>query len=247
MEPRHLFADVRSLRDAHHLLRQRRLIDRQRHGDLPRALEQPRFELLRGRYRPRRQCARSGRDSRPLRASRSAAQVLAFADAHLFELIDGAHHRLVHDRAQHAPTAAGLGQPLANAQRLRQAQQIAGRQLALDQPALARQLRWPPPAPARTLRCSSTSGAGAWRSCSDTRPRRGRAPAASAPAPAPAARDRPIAGGSRSCKSRNRWLTARIVTPSVPRSSSRVSEAKPVMLLIIASFRPSACGGCEAA
>jgi hypothetical protein len=39
--------------------------------------------------------------------------------------------------------------------------------------------------------------------------------------------------GSRSCRSRNRWLTARTVAVIVAASSSLVSDAKPVMLLIM--------------
>src|SRR5262245_27002749 len=39
--------------------------------------------------------------------------------------------------------------------------------------------------------------------------------------------------GIRSCRSRNRWFTARRVTPIVARSSSCVSEAYPVIDLII--------------
>ncbi len=88
---------------------------------------------------------------------------------------------------------------------------------------------------------SSTCGTAAWRSCtltpSSIRPR--------ATACCTSARMRVSRSasdcGSRSWTSRNRWLTARTVTLTVARSSSRVSAANPVMLVIIRT-RSSLCG-----
>jgi hypothetical protein len=45
-------------------------------------------------------------------------------------------------------------------------------------------------------------------------------------------------GGMRSCRSRNLWFTARTVTPIVAASSSLVSDAKPVIDLIIVNGGP---------
>src|SRR4029453_17687186 len=45
LEPSHLFADVRSLRDAHDLLRHQSMVDGNRARQLARTLEQPALEL----------------------------------------------------------------------------------------------------------------------------------------------------------------------------------------------------------
>jgi hypothetical protein len=82
---------------------------------------------------------------------------------------------------------------------------------------------------------NSTSTPAVCRSCSDTlssiRPRATCFVTNARNSPSMAASD----CGLRSARSRWRWLTARIVTEIVARSSSRDKAANPVMLLIIAA------------
>ena len=84
-----------------------------------------------------------------------------------------------------------------------------------------------------TTSFSSTSSVGARRCWTETlssiRPRATRCCTSARKRASIGASD----GGMRICKSRKRWLTARTVTPMAVDSSSRVSEANPVMLLIM--------------
>src|SRR5262249_49391034 len=83
---------------------------------------------------------------------------------------------------------------------------------------------------------NSTSTPGTWRSCSatlsSTRPRATCLPTRARMSDSSKASD----CGTRSCRSRYRWLSARIVTVTVARSSSRAIDANPVMDLIISYF-----------
>ena len=142
VKPRHLFADVGALRHAHHLLRQRRLIDRQRARQ---ARARARAAAPRARSRPVSAAAAMRVDqTRQQRLARVevGAQVRAFAHAHRLRAARSrSSTRLVDRRAQHRrrrrrPPAAARECSSACGSRSRS----PGVSVALDQPALARRV-----------------------------------------------------------------------------------------------------------
>ena len=198
---------------------------------------------------PRR--ARRDRRRSARRAVEIGAQVIAFA-----------RRASCRDRSSAASTAASTraascarrlrrssSWPLADRQRLRQA--AAGR------PASARRSTSP-----RSRACSSAAASASTNASLNSTSTRRRLPQLHAtaeldaaarhallrPARAAAASIAASDCGTRSCRSRKRWFTARIVTAIVARSSSRVSDAKPVMLLIMSTERDHArLAACRAA
>ncbi len=234
-EARDLFADVRALRDPHHLLRQRRLIDRQRRAQLAGPLEQPRLDLRRGRRRRRRQ-SRSiePAEQPPCATSRSARRCAPSRARISSSCVDGPRQHRLGRRGPHC-AAVLSGRPLADRQRLRQPQQVARRQRAGDQSASRAPARARPSSARANASLSSTSAPGLPQSaatrCSSTRPRATRFCTQRAHA---AARASASAGGSRSCRSRNRWLTARMRhADGAALVVVRGADANPVMLLIM--------------
>ena len=106
-----------------------------------------------------------------------------------------------------------LRRAVADDQRLRQPQQIAGRQLAVHDARGCARRRWPRRSPARSppaaRRTAPTPAAAAPTRSS----RRARAPARFCTSARSRASRSASADGRRSCRSRNRWLTARTVRP----------------------------------
>ncbi len=101
------------------------------------AIEEARLELDAPGLRRRRD-ARDEIGQHRLAPVEVRAQVRPFAHAHRLQLIDRAVERRVDGIGQRRADAGRLGHPFADAQRLRQAQQIARRQLALDDAVRAR-------------------------------------------------------------------------------------------------------------
>ena len=167
-----------------------------------------------------RDLRRTARRAVARRASRSARRIAAFA------LPASRRARRAPRRRPPRPAAPSVGRsasasvdPLADRQRLRKPQQIAGRHRAGDVAPLARALDRAAERVEERLVQLDVERRRRAAAARRRRPRPGRGPRASAPAPRSRVSSGASDGGMRSCRSRNRWLTDLIVTVIVAASS----------------------------
>ena len=223
-EPGDLLADVGAGGRAHDLLGDCRRSTGRSRRQLPHAFAQPRLEL-----HPAPSAARPCRSTRAASATRRASDPPAGARPRA---------RIVSSSAIAASTAPSTSRPArpmtagASADRSRTTSACGSRSRSpgVSGPATSLPARAPParrPAAAPTPRCNSTSGAGGCRAGRTAQLDRPRASAAASSARNPLRR--PAGSGQPELQVQVTMVTARMDTPTVARSSSRVSEANPVI------------------
>ena len=165
---RHFLGDVRALRDAHDLLRGRRGIAGHERETAPSPAAQA---GPRDRSRPRAAAAASDSISPPSASLRAVSRP---PDAHpsrariVSSWSIASSERALQCLAKRLAQRLPVDGSLANDERLRQAEQVAGCQLALDQPSLARDVDGRRPSRGRTPPAARPAARDPDAACSDT-------------------------------------------------------------------------------